>query len=375
MPPGTVTGGDRLARPRSSSSAAGQVRARAEEQPAAQASLSVDRPRRWPVAMLVSLSVLLFTWTVLESLGFAQPVIELFAAVIVLVALPLAWYGAWFTRRRSLAADKNLRDRIGQVIADRSVMTVFQPIVDCRTAVPIGAEALSRFGHVEPAMTPDLWFFEATRLGLGVEFELAAAELALRAGSDLPCDIYLSVNLSPAAIASGRLEDLLGRSGWSPARLVLEITEHACISDYRTLTNALRELRRRGLKLAIDDAGAGYASFRHILALAPDFIKLDRSLVADIDIDPARQALTNAVVRFADDIGASVVAEGVETDEDLAVVCGLGVRAAQGYFTGRPVLVSAWTARSNLRSAPYLDAAPKSPTVTAMAGHGAPDTF
>jgi EAL domain-containing protein (putative c-di-GMP-specific phosphodiesterase class I) len=307
---------------------------------------SARTPSRWRLLVFLGMpSLLLFTWTVLETFGFHHPVLDLGVSVIVLAGVPLNWAGAWLMRRRARAADNETRARIQQLIATKSLVTVFQPIVDSRTWTPIGAEALSRFPNVSPNVSPDVWFSQADRVGLGSELELLAAELALRAACRLPEHLYVSINLSPAAILTGRLTQAIKRASVNPARLVLEITEHAVIEDYAALAEVLVD-RRAGLRLAVDDAGAGYASFRHILALAPDYIKLDRSLVTGIDTDPDRRALTSALTAFAGAIGAKVIAEGVETTEELHTVAALGVQAAQGYLTGRPATPDAWTSNA-----------------------------
>ncbi len=312
---------------------------------------SVNAPLRWQVLALIAIpSALLFTWTVLEAFGFYHPVIDFSVTVMILACLPFGWCGVWLKRRRTGAADNALRARLRAIIAAQSLVILFQPIVDARTRLAIGAEALSRFMHLEPKTTPDVWFAEAARVGMGTDLELLAARMALDAGRSLPEHVYVSVNLSPPAILTGQLATILDRTRWNPARVVLEITEHASVEDYPELIAALADLRRTGLRLAVDDAGAGYASFRHILALAPDYIKLDRSLVTDIDTDPGRRALTSAVITFASDIGAAVIAEGVETEAELRTVQRLGVRAVQGYLTGRPDLPSAWADNDTFRA-------------------------
>jgi EAL domain-containing protein (putative c-di-GMP-specific phosphodiesterase class I) len=120
------------------------------------------------------------------------------------------------------------------------------------------------------------------------------------------------------------------------SRVVLEITEHTTVEDYAKLHEVLRPLRERGMRLSIDDAGAGYSSFRHILRLRPDFIKLDISLTRDIDSDRGRRALAAALIGFARETGAELIAEGVETESELATLRKLGVHKAQGYLLGRP---------------------------------------
>lgn len=209
---------------------------------------------------------------------------------------------------------------------------VLQPIVDVRSGEAVGYEALARF-DVEP-YRPDLWFELADSVGLRAELEVAAARTALaelagqRAG-------YLSINLSPDLLRDGAL-DLLLRDV-DASRVVVEITEHAQVADYAALAQALAPHRARGLQIAIDDAGAGYASFRHILQLSPDLIKADLSLVRDIDHDPVRQALLASLLTFARSAGARMVAEGVETQGELDTLARLGVRTVQGYLLGRPV--------------------------------------
>lgn len=120
-------------------------------------------------------------------------------------------------------------------------------------------------------------------------------------------------------------------------RIVIEVTEHARITDYAQISGALNPLRRHGLRLAVDDAGSGYASFRHILKLKPDIIKMDSTLIHQIDSDTGSRALGAAIVRFAEETNCTVVAEGVETDAELMVLRSLNVRHAQGYLLGRPM--------------------------------------
>ena len=223
--------------------------------------------------------------------------------------------------------------RLRAVIAGEGVSMVFQPVVEIGRCRAAGFEALTRF-DLAPRRGPDAWFAEAAAAGLSAELELTAARLALAAFPSVPAGAYLAVNVSPATVTTGRLVPLL--SGVPLARVVLEITEHAPIESYEELDGALRGLRQRGMRLAVDDAGAGYASFRHILRLQPDLIKLDMTLTRDIDRDPARRALASALIAFARDTGSGIVAEGVETAPELRTLRLLGVTAAQGYYLGRP---------------------------------------
>jgi len=224
-------------------------------------------------------------------------------------------------------------ERLNGLIEQGGLHMVYQPIVDIATGGIVGAEALARF-HGEPVRGPDKWFEEAHAVARGPELELLAVECAVAGLDRLPQGAYLSLNVSPHTILSGKLEGLL--EGAPAQRLVLELTEHAPIEEYADLAAALQPLRAAGLRLAIDDAGSGYASFRHILQLRPDIIKLDQSLIRDIDLDDGRRALALALITFARKTGSMIVAEGVETERELAVLRSLGVDMAQGYLLGRP---------------------------------------
>jgi EAL domain-containing protein (putative c-di-GMP-specific phosphodiesterase class I) len=210
---------------------------------------------------------------------------------------------------------------------------VYQPIYDFVQQRIVGFEALSRFA-AEPRRAPNVWFDEAARVGLGIELEIRAIEKALAGLADLPPDTYLSVNASPGAIISGEVERVLEHAPLE--RIMLEVTEHSFIQEYIEVKDALHSLRERGLRLAVDDAGAGYASFRHILKLAPEVIKLDMSLTRDIDSNVAGRALASALIKFAEETGSKIVAEGVETAAELHMLRDLGAAQAQGYLVGRP---------------------------------------
>jgi EAL domain-containing protein (putative c-di-GMP-specific phosphodiesterase class I) len=223
--------------------------------------------------------------------------------------------------------------RITSVIAERRLRIVYQPIWRIDDGRPIGFECLARFDHplVQGA---DHWFADAAEAGLGVELELHAIERALTVLSSLPEDIYVAVNSAPATVLDPRLAWLLER--WPLGRIVLELTEHDAVADFAPMLAVLAPLRARGLRVAVDDAGAGYSGLQQILAIHPDLIKLDRSLIHDIGTDPGRRALAAALTSFARDTGSRLIAEGVETEEELAMLRALGVETVQGYLLGRP---------------------------------------
>lgn len=223
--------------------------------------------------------------------------------------------------------------RIWNALNGEARSTVFQPVVDLTDGAIVGHEALTRF-TVDPARSPDVWFAEAATVDLGIELELAAMEGALQYVDRFPDDSFLSVNVSPDCARSPHFASALEEE--PVERLVLEVTEHAPIEDYEGMGETMQELRERGGRLAIDDAGAGFASLRHILRLAPDIIKLDVELTRDIDTDRPRRALAEALISFASDIGATVVAEGIETGGQLHALQDLGVKYGQGFYLAHP---------------------------------------
>ncbi len=217
-----------------------------------------------------------------------------------------------------------------QAILDPAAFTpYFQPIVSLHTGDVVGYEALSRFANAIP---PDIVFRMAVRAGLGVELEAVTIRAALDAAAILPAGAYLSLNASPELIAAHALPDLLaGRE----RPYVLELTEHVVIDDYAALRRELTALGSN-VRLAVDDAGAGYASLRHILELAPDIVKLDIGLIRGIDADPARQALLAGMSYFAVKRKLRLVGEGIETFAELRAVQALAIGYGQGYLLGRP---------------------------------------
>jgi EAL domain-containing protein (putative c-di-GMP-specific phosphodiesterase class I) len=216
-----------------------------------------------------------------------------------------------------------------------SVSIAFQPIVCLDTGRVAGAEGLCRFPE-DTRWTPERCFINASQIGRGVELELLVVHAALQAARALPAGLFVSVNVSSDALAARELLHLLDTAPIRTDRLILGLTEHEPVKDYAATISLRTDLRDRGIRLAVDDAGAGFASFRHIVRLEPDLIKLDRELVRGIDQDHTQRALTKAVLGFTRDVGSSVVAEGIETAGELRTITELGVPAGQGYLLGRP---------------------------------------
>jgi EAL domain-containing protein (putative c-di-GMP-specific phosphodiesterase class I) len=212
---------------------------------------------------------------------------------------------------------------------------VFQPIVDLARGVVCGYEGLARFPGPADLGGPEVWFTAAAWHGYSGRLEAQALTAILDRRGDLPPNTFLSINLSPSAVHSPDVREALS-AAHELSGVVFEITEQTPVEDYDALDNVLSDLRGRGAMVAVDDTGAGYASLSHLLALRPQFVKLDRKLVAGVDHDASRSAAVAAIGAFAGELDAWLVAEGVETADELERLVELGVPLVQGYFLGRP---------------------------------------
>ncbi|WP_182087179.1 EAL domain-containing protein [Aureimonas sp. ME7] len=233
------------------------------------------------------------------------------------------------------------RARIRQLLDAGGPSIVYQPVFLADGLRPAGAEALSRFPEGGVRQSVDAWFSDAADVGLQAELELAAVRNALQGFAPLwrRHRFQLGINASATTIRDERFIRCF--DGYPTDRIVIELTEHEKIGDYAPLVEAFARLRRTGIKIAVDDVGAGYASMSHIVAIRPDIMKLDLGIARSIDKDPMRCALTAALVGFANQFDCRVVAEGVETPAELEALSGLDVQALQGYLLGRPMSVEA----------------------------------
>jgi len=249
------------------------------------------------------------------------------SALVEFAALAASLLGPGLRRRSALAKERAV---IRDVVAKRAYSSVFQPIVDMTSGAVLGYEALTRFLDGTP---PDRAFQDAATAGVGLELEAATIESSLEASAVLPPGRFLDINVSPDLVMAG--EPLGTLLAGTSIDVILEITEHVSVRDYGELREAIVTLGK-DVRFSVDDAGAGFASMRHILELAPTQVKLDRALVAKIDADPARQALVTGLVHFAQAIDVMLIAEGVETEKERATLVGLGVNVGQGFLFGRP---------------------------------------
>lgn len=253
-----------------------------------------------------------------------------------------------------MAASRS-QSSIERVIRDGMLVTAFQPVFELAGGKIVGAEALTRFVS-EDEDRAHVWFEGAAAAGLSVELEIAALESAVRAMQELPRRLYVVLNLSPATCLDPRLPNLLKQSNRAANRIVLELTRNFPSSELEPLLAALKPLRQSGIRLTVNEAGPDAASMRHVRSLRPDFIKLDRSLIAGIERDSRLQDLVADLVEFGRLTGAGLIAVGIETEAELATVTRLGMTAAQGYHLGRPTIHSrdwsTWTARATRTVSP-----------------------
>jgi EAL domain-containing protein (putative c-di-GMP-specific phosphodiesterase class I) len=236
--------------------------------------------------------------------------------------------------------------RMHAVIAGSGRHPVLQPIVDLVSGRTVAAEGMTRFTVASTSgsavRTPAQWFDDAARLGLREELELATAAAVLDLlDTEVPEQAAVTVNLSPSTLVGGGFPQLI--TGRPVHRIVVEMTEHALVEDYEELAARLAPSRAAGMQVAVDDAGAGYASLQHVLAVSPDLIKIDMALVRGSDGDLARRTLLMALADFAEVTGCRLVAEGVETDGELRAVSACGVHLAQGYLLGRSSRSPSWS--------------------------------
>ncbi len=229
------------------------------------------------------------------------------------------------------------RKRVERVIAAGAFRIVYQPIFHLLTGRICGLEALTRF-ESRFIQSPQLWFRDANEVGLCAELETATLGRAVRALEVMPRGTFLSLNVSAHTLLTCPMAEVL--SGYDPHRITLELTEHSPVGNYRTLQEAIAPLRRTGVRLAVDDVGSGYADLQHLVHLEPDFIKLDIDLTSGLGANPARTSLTAGLIGFARAIGCQVIAEGVETAEQLPLLRRLGIPMAQGFYLGRPLETS-----------------------------------
>lgn len=230
-------------------------------------------------------------------------------------------------------------DELEQALSQGRIRTLFQPIVSLADGSVFGYEALSRGPIGTRLESAEALFSAAQATGATRRLERVCRHNTILGTANLPAGCYLFLNVSPRVLDEqdpGLAREIGENSRLSPERVVLEITEKQAIADFDVLKRTLLHFYRQGFKVAIDDAGAGHSSLRAVTEVRPHFIKLDIALVRDIDRDRAKNALVSAIIIFARRIDAKVLAEGIETVDELATLIEIGVDHGQGYLLGRP---------------------------------------
>jgi EAL domain-containing protein (putative c-di-GMP-specific phosphodiesterase class I)/DNA-binding NarL/FixJ family response regulator len=243
----------------------------------------------------------------------------------------------------SLGSDP--REQIERIIERQAVELAYQPLADLATLRVVAVEALPRF-RTRPMRSPESWLVEAAKHGWLIDLELVALNAALGHVAMLPSDAFLAVSISPETALSDRSRDLI--RGADQSRIALELNEYSADQD-ELPTGALDELRADGVRVAVHHAGSGRRSLRHIVRLAPDLIKVDMSMLRAMSADPTGHEPVSSFIGLAFDIGAMVVADGVETEQEVETLRRLGIDHAQGNYLARPGPIpnggGAWGAR------------------------------
>ena len=239
--------------------------------------------------------------------------------------------------RNDVSQDITLwREAIDTVLTGAGLRLAAQPIVDVAHARVVGYEILARFSG-PPDAPPNIWFQWADVFGRGAALDALIVERALALRSSLPPDTFITINIDPHHLKDDKLLATFSHAS-ALDRVIIELTEHSAIDDYEEIASLLTPLRAAGAKVAIDDAGSGYAGLQWLMALSPDLVKIDQKLITHIDEDEIKTALVEMLGSFADRIDAWVLAEGVERRAELDVILRLGIPLAQGYLFGRPTV-------------------------------------
>jgi len=258
---------------------------------------------------------------------------------VVLVSLIVQFLAVRSVLGLQIKEQRKLREftkLLDETIEQERLRVVFQPIFRASDGAQVGVEALARF-DADNGMCPESWFVAAHAVGRTQQLEMLALRLALRHAADLPQPLYLALNVSPATFVSAELRAVILASPLPKERIILELTEHVAIDDYGQVIASRQLYREANVRVAIDDTGAGFSSFRHVIAISPDIIKMDHSLAKGVDEDPLQSGLVAAVLTFARSAGIVVIAEGVETTGQLMRLTQLGVDQIQGHLLGAPV--------------------------------------
>lgn len=236
---------------------------------------------------------------------------------------------------------ERLRAQLDATVLSGAVSAAFQPIVDLKSARIAGFETLARLSDQCEFKSPAELFDAAEKAGALWAIEEVTRRVSLESATNWPSGSKLFLNTTPQVLADPRFCSELLRAvratpGLSPTRIVLEITERSAHHHDHSLDEQVRMVKAAGFEIAIDDVGAGTSGLNRIMALRPHWLKLDRELIENISHDRVRQNLIRFFLRFATLSGVNLIAEGIEREDELAMLMELGVTYGQGYLLGRP---------------------------------------
>ena len=234
-----------------------------------------------------------------------------------------------------------LTKKLREIITNKSIRTMFQPIVNLKTGNVLGYEALTRGPEGSGLENPLQLFNLARENNMLFELEKVAREQALFKTKKLNSSYNIFINIDPKVVydknfQSGVTKDILEQLSISQENIVIELTEQTCIDDFEAFKLALSNYLKQGYKIAIDDTGAGYSGLQSLVSISYDYIKLDHSLVNNIDKDQVKQNLLKSLLDFAGNIDSKIIAEGIETEEEFKTLLQLGITYGQGYFIAYP---------------------------------------
>jgi EAL domain-containing protein (putative c-di-GMP-specific phosphodiesterase class I) len=232
-------------------------------------------------------------------------------------------------------------ERLQDVLLRERVVTAYQPILRMKEGTIMGVEALSRGPRGSGLDTADALFEAATTNGLVVELDRLCRRRALLSSGRVPSNAKIFVNTLPATMRDPQfrgkaLIDFLDRAQVAPHRIVIEITEKLVIENYALFRDAMADFSQLGMSFAVDDVGAGYSGLESIHKLKPSYLKIDKSLVQDVQVSTVNRAMVKAIITLGHRIGAKVIAEGIQSEEEAQVLRALEVDFGQGFHLARP---------------------------------------
>lgn len=239
------------------------------------------------------------------------------------------------------ASFNHYKEELADILIHKKIQSVYQPIVCLKTGQIMGYEALSRGPADSPLAMPTELFAAAIKNNMLFPLEQLCRETAIKSVQGVSPAQSLFLNINPEVVndphfKSGTTKQLIHQESICPRQVTFEITERTAITDFTSFRKSLEHYREQGYSIAVDDAGAGYSSLQAIAELRPDYIKLDMSIIKDVDKNPLKQTMLEAMIKMAAAINSKIIAEGIETQQELTTLIKMGVHYGQGYYLSRP---------------------------------------